>query len=145
MLDALNDSLWLPRAIYPGHESAELDLEVELAVPDGRGGLRPFRKLRLRGRPDYLSPVGLVIPGNVRDDPRAWTQLEALQAVTRRCRHSPAGAPPRRLPARTVRFSRVLRQARRMRLDGWRSCWKQHAGHGPLADRDALAVGQVGE
>jgi len=110
VLDALNDSLWLPRAIYPGRKDQALDLELELAIPDGRGGLRAFRKLALRGRPDYLSPVGLIFPANARANPHVPTQLEALERLERAVEAFPKrGSAPRRFPVHgLLGFSKVL-------------------------------------
>ncbi len=103
VLDSMNDSQWLPRVIYPSsgrkEKRKDLDLEIELAIPDGRRGLRPIRKLRLRGIPDHLSPVTLVIPGRVRDQPRVRTQLEAVEELARAVAAFPKrGSAPRRFP-----------------------------------------------
>lgn len=113
VVDALNDSLWLPRAISPGGDAGDVDLEIELATPDGSGGLRPFRRLRLTGRPDYLSPVGLLIPADVGSARQVRTQLEVLDGLAQAVEAFPKrGRAPRRFPVHGILgFSGALEQA----------------------------------
>jgi hypothetical protein len=101
VVDALNDSLWMPGAIYRDADAKDkrVDLEMEFAVPDGRGGLRPFRKLRVRGEPAYLSPLALEIPGDVLGHPRVRTQLEVVESLARAVAAFPKhGRAPQRFP-----------------------------------------------
>src|SRR5262249_49520850 len=58
VLDALHNSTWQPRAKYRG-KAAGLHLDLEFAIPDGKGGLRPVRKLTLK------SGETCEMPGNV--------------------------------------------------------------------------------
>jgi hypothetical protein len=100
-LDALNDSLWLPRAIYlnAAKNDRAIDLVAEFAVPDGKGGLRSIRTLRLQGTPEALSPIALEIPGNVRTRPVIRSALEALQGLNAEVAKWTTPSPaPRRFP-----------------------------------------------
>ena len=78
-LDTMNHSIWFPTARYKGRKGRELDLELEFAIPDGRGGLKPVRKVRVKGAGGSISPISFEIPGNVTKRPTIRTQLEALQ------------------------------------------------------------------
>ncbi len=101
VLDALNDSQWVPQALQPGQKPKEkrpVDLDVEFAVPDGAGGLTAVRRLRLKGKPQYLSPATVVITGNVRERPQVRTQLEALRRLSEAVAKFPKRSPPRRFP-----------------------------------------------
>lgn len=85
VLDALNNCTWQPQARYRKPGVTGLHLDLEFAVPDGKGGLRSIRKLTLKG------PETFEIPGNIAPGPdlvralkdRYWlprirTQREAL-------------------------------------------------------------------
>jgi hypothetical protein len=103
VLDALNDSEWVPKAIYKGatrkDKDKSLDLEIEFAVPDGKRGLKPVRKLRVVGTPNYLSPVTFEIPGNVRSRSTVRTQLEAVEWLNAEVARFPKrGSTPKRFP-----------------------------------------------
>ncbi len=60
VLDALHNCTWQPRALYR-NRAAGLHLELEFAVPDGKGGLRSLRKLTLT-RPETFEMPGNVAP-----------------------------------------------------------------------------------
>lgn len=110
-VDALNDSQWTPKALYPGgSKEKRVDLEVEFGVPDDRGGVRVLRSLRVQGTPGLLSPVTFVIPGNVGARPVIRTQLEALQWLNAEVAKFPArGSVPKRFPIYGVMgFSNAL-------------------------------------
>ncbi|NQT89021.1 beta-galactosidase trimerization domain-containing protein [bacterium] len=98
VLDSLNNCIWLPAAQYKT-KIREVDLEVEFAVPDGKGGLRPVRRTRVRGMPGSLSLVAFEIPGNVAQRPVIRTQLEAVQWVAEKVAAFPKkGRVPKRFP-----------------------------------------------
>jgi hypothetical protein len=99
LLDALHVSKWVPAAEYPGRRR-HIDLIVEFAVPDGKGGLRTVKKARVSGRPSYpASPLVFEIPGDVTRDDVIRTQAEALRWLHAEVAASrPAGRPPRRFP-----------------------------------------------
>lgn len=99
VLDALNNSVWCPRAIYHDRKDGMVDLMVEFAVPDGRGGLRSVRKVRVKGRPGPVSLVAFEVPGNVAARPLIRTQLEALRWLLAEVKKFPqVGPPPKRFP-----------------------------------------------
>lgn len=77
-LDALNNSQWYPQAEYK-HKVDGLHLQLEFAVPDGKGGLKPVREVTVRGKPSYYSDVTFELPGNVAANPLIRTQVEALR------------------------------------------------------------------
>ena len=107
VLDALNNCIWQPAAIYKGRKKgSQLDLELEFAVPDGKGGLRAVRKLRVKG------PASFEIPGNVAARPLIRTQLEALQWLTGEIARFPKrGRPPKRFSIYgLMEFSGATRQ-----------------------------------
>jgi len=109
-LDALHLSKWMPRAEYLEPRS-DLDLELEFAIPDGKGGLKPVKKVRVTGKGGYPhSSIGFEMPGNVRADPVIRTHLESLRWL----KDQIAAFPPKgRTPERfrlygIMRFSPVL-------------------------------------
>lgn len=112
VIDALNDSQWVPLALRPGQKAidkAPVDLDIELAIPDGRGRLAPVRRLRVHGKPEYLSAATLVIPGNVRDRRQVRTQLEVIRDLLATVEGFPKRRPPRRFPVYgLLGFSRAL-------------------------------------
>jgi len=110
VLDALHLSKWVPKAEYLGHRG-DLDLQLEFAVPDGRGGLRPVENTRVKGRAAYpVSPITFEMPGNVLREPVIRTQREALIWLKRHIARFPKkGVPPRRFPIYGIMgFSSVL-------------------------------------
>jgi hypothetical protein len=97
-LDALNNSQWFPTAKYKDAKTSEIDLQLEFAVPTRRGNLDAVRKVRVKGKPDYYSPVTFEIPGNVTKRPVIRTQIEALQWLKAEIAKFPKkGSTPKRL------------------------------------------------
>ena len=110
VLDALHLSKWVPKAQYL-ERSDNLDLQLEFAVADGRGGLKPVKKIRVKGRAAYpVSPITLEMPGNVLNQPEIRTQREALLWLREQVRRFPKkGLPPKRFPIYGIMgFSSVL-------------------------------------
>ena len=112
VLDALNNSVWCPQALYHGRKDKMLDLVVEFAVPDGKGGLKPVWKGRVKGQPGPVSLVAFEMPGNVASRPLIRTQLEALGWLLAEVKKFPkVGPPPRRFPIYGLMgFSSATRQ-----------------------------------
>ena len=128
VLDALNNSVWCPQAIYHDRKDGMLDLVVEFAVPDGKGGLRPVRKVRAKGRPGSVSLVAFEMPGNVAAKPVIRTQLEALRWLLAEVKKFPKmGPPPKRFPI--------------YGLMGFSSATRQDNELGKVATELALALG----
>ena len=99
VLDALHDCHWFPAARYKQDTKGRLDLELELAVPDGRGGLEVVRKIRVRGKGGYLSPITFLMPGNVAARPVIRTQVEWLRWLNAEVAKFPKrGRRPKRFP-----------------------------------------------
>ena len=97
-LDALNNSQWFPTAKYKDSKGKDLDLQIEFAIPDGQGGLKAVRSVRVKGRPDYYSPVTFEIPGDVARHPEIRTQVEALEWLKAEIARFPRkGSTPKRL------------------------------------------------
>ena len=97
-LDTLNNRIWFPAARYAGRGGGEVDLELEFAIPDGKGGLKPVRKARVKGKGGAISLIGFEIPGNVATRPVLRTQLEALQWLSAQVARFPKkGSAPKRL------------------------------------------------
>ncbi len=65
VLDALHHVQWAPKALYKDSKTTDVYLRLEFAAPDGRGGLKTFKDVTVRGKPAYHSPVTFEIPGNV--------------------------------------------------------------------------------
>jgi hypothetical protein len=116
--DALNDYVWVPRAQYAGRKGKEIDLVVEFGVPSG-GIIQPMRKLRLKGVPGTISPVSVLIPGDVAR--RSWdpdgerpvirTQLEWLEWLQAEIAKFPDRPAPKRFPIYGLMgFSGAMRQ-----------------------------------
>jgi len=134
VLDALNTCQWFPNAIYKEPKPEGLDLELEFAVPDGRGGLKPIKKCRVRGKPGYYSPVTFEISGNIAPNasmaeilgqrywlPQVRTQKEALDWLAAEVAKFPKrGSTPKRLLIyKILGFSGALNvfpEARRLAL-----------------------------
>jgi hypothetical protein len=62
ILDSLHNCHWHPTALYKGKADG-LYLDLEFAVPDGKGGLRPIKKTTVRTTGS--SPATFEIPGNI--------------------------------------------------------------------------------
>lgn len=90
MLDALHDCVWAPGAEYRGKPGKEIDLAFEFAIPDGTGGLKTVKELRVKGATGNGANT-FVFPGNLAPNPalekalkeRWWlpqirTQVESL-------------------------------------------------------------------
>tara|TARA_B100001971_G_scaffold204377_1_gene220442 strand:+ start:151 stop:3294 length:3144 start_codon:yes stop_codon:yes gene_type:complete len=99
MIDGLFDSNW--HVTVPEKQK----IEAEIALPDGRGGLKAVRKLKISGR-ETFSMSGCVNPNpEVRKElertgfpPRIWTINEALTNLRDRIRKFPKkGKRPKRL------------------------------------------------
>ena len=92
-LDALNDCTWHAKALYkagPG-KPAPVYLQLEFAIPDGKGGLKSLRTVTVK---DEV----FEIPGNVARNPVLRTQLEAVRWLRQEVEKSPkVGSVPRRL------------------------------------------------
>ena len=109
-LDSLNHSQWAPKAEYKG-KATGIKLEMEFAIPDGKGGLKSVRKAMLEGAPSYYSPVTFEMPGNVAPNaahaavlkerwwlPEIRTQKESLDWLVGEVKKFPKrGAVPQRL------------------------------------------------
>jgi len=115
-LDALNNSHWFPLAQYKDRRQRELDLMLEFAIPNGKGGLRAVKKTRVKGQPGYLSPVTFEIPGNVASRPLIRTQLEALEWLNAKVAKFPKkGRVPKRFPIHGImQFSGATRSKGRI-------------------------------
>ncbi len=97
-LDALNDSQWVPEALYQG-KAEGLYLRLEFAVPDGKRGLKSVREVLVRGKPEYYSEVTFEVPGNVAANPLIRTQVEALRWLRGEVEKFPTKGPvPKRFP-----------------------------------------------
>jgi len=98
-LDCMNFSQWFPLAKYKDAKIRELDLELEFAIPDGKGGLKSVRTARAKGAPGGMSLVTFDIPGNVAARPVIRTQLEALDWLRGEVAKFPQrGSVPKRFP-----------------------------------------------
>ena len=90
-IDALNDSTWQPKAVYLGKASPTY-LQLEFAVPDGKGGLKSVRTVTVKDET-------FEIFGNVAANPVIRTQFEALKWLrTEVEKHPTKGSVPKRLP-----------------------------------------------
>ena len=99
MIDGLFDSNW--NVTVPEKQK----IEAEIALPDGKGGLKTFRKLTIQDK-ETFSMSGCVNPNPaVRKElertgfpPRIWTVTEALSDLRDRIRKFPKkGKAPKRL------------------------------------------------
>ena len=127
-LDSLNNSIWCPQARYKDRGAKGVDLEIEFAIPDGAGGLKPVRKTRVKGVPGPISLCGFEIPGNVAARPVIRTQLEALEWLAAEVAKFPKrDSPPKRLP-----FYGLM---------GFSSATNQDNPLGEVAAKLALALG----
>lgn len=146
VLDALHVSKWVPLAEYQPADSqplsnpkrkhkrkrspsAQVDLILEFAIPDGQGGLKPIKRARVKGQSGYpVSPITFEMPGNVLADPTIRTQREALSWLDEQISRWPKkGRPPKRLPIYGIMgFSGVM---------------NEEGETGRLATKVALALG----
>lgn len=113
-VDSLHVSKWMPGARYaPGLKVEGVDLELEFAIPDGQGGLRPIHKTRVTGKGAYpTSPVSFEIPGDVLARPVVRSHLEILRTLLADIRKFPShGSKPRRFSVYGLMgFSSILRE-----------------------------------
>lgn len=113
-VDALHVSKWMPGARYaPGFKVEGLDLELEFAIPDGKGGLRPIYKTRVTGKGAYpTSPISFEIPGDVLARPVVRSHLDILRTLLAAIRQFPShGSTPRRFSVYGLMgFSSILRE-----------------------------------
>jgi hypothetical protein len=106
VLDALNNSVWVPRAEY-AVKGTPLYLQFEFAVPDGKGGLKPVKDVTVRGDPAVKGGPAFEIPGNVHPNramagilkerwwlPEIRTRDEALAWLTAEVARFPAREGP---------------------------------------------------
>lgn len=92
-LDALNNSQWVPQAMYRG-KAEGVYLKLEFAVPDGKGGLKSVKTITVKGKPEAYSAVTFEIPGDVATNPRIRTQVEALRWLRAEVAKFPKKGPP---------------------------------------------------
>ena len=71
VIDALHNMKWTPTAIYGGRKTADVHLDLEFAIPDGRGGLKSIKKARVRGKRTTFE-----MPGNVAPNPAVASALK---------------------------------------------------------------------
>jgi len=115
VIDALHNAQWTPRAIYKTASTKPMQLRLQFAIPDGRGGLRTVKDITVRGtapaKPGtpYAANV-FEIPGNVAPNttltkaladrywlPKIRTQKEAVDWLLSEVRKFPkAGPTPKR-------------------------------------------------
>mgnify|MGYP007073189794 CR=1 FL=1 len=114
MIDALHLSKWLPGAHYKAGASVDLDLVLEFAIPDGKGGLTPIHETRVKGSGGYpTSPISFEMPNSVLRHPeRLLSHLEILAQLKAQITAFPdKGRAPQRLPIHgSMGFSGVLNQ-----------------------------------
>lgn len=92
VLDSLNHCVWAPYANFKFDRGNIVGLDLEFAINDGNGGLKPVRSLRLK---DDL----LYIPANVAKNPNIRTRLETLTSLTDYVSSLPDRGPvPKRFP-----------------------------------------------
>lgn len=116
VIDALHHCQWFPKAIYKAKVNNTIDLRLEFGVPDGRGGIRVVKDIRVRGPAQNLSPACFDIPGCVHPNPdllaamrkRYWvpeirTQKEVLDWLNAEVAKFPKiGRVPQRLPIYSI-------------------------------------------
>ena len=81
VLDALHNSQWAPRAIYKEASGKSMVLQLQFAIPDGRGGLKTIKDITVRGNPPGsggapFSPAVFEIPGNIAPNTALTAALE---------------------------------------------------------------------
>jgi hypothetical protein len=92
ILDSLNHCVWAPYANFKFQNGNNVGLDLQFAVPDGRGGVTAIRTVRVK---DDL----LLIPANVRTNPNIRTRLETLTSLTDYVSKLPDRGPvPKRFP-----------------------------------------------
>jgi hypothetical protein len=147
VLDALNNTQWFPKATYKDPKITDLHLELEFAIPDGKGGLKSIKKITLKGKPDYYSPVTFEMPGNIAPNaamakalkerfwlPELRTQKEALDWLNTAVAAFPKKSPP---PKRFLIYNLLG-------FSGALSAFPE-AGKLAVALGDNTAVGQEGK
>jgi len=101
VLDALHHVQWRPGAIYLDPKTTGFGLELEFAIPDGRGGLKPIKKSVVADK-----TVAFEMPGNIAPnaavaaalEERFWlpeirTQKEAVEWLLQEVRKFPNQGP----------------------------------------------------
>lgn len=92
-IDSLNNSLWTPVAEYKGKVLKGYELQVEFAVPDGKGGLKSIKVAR-----SNTNDGPFEIPGHVLADPTIRSAAEGLQWLNKKVAGFPkVGSVPKRL------------------------------------------------
>src|SRR5262249_15493258 len=72
VLDALHDCKWHPQALY--RKAAEgVHLELEFALPDGKGGLKSIKKITVKGKPNDTT---FEMPANLAANPELAKALQ---------------------------------------------------------------------
>ncbi|MEO1998215.1 MAG: hypothetical protein ABGZ17_23475, partial [Planctomycetaceae bacterium] len=116
VIDALHNAQWTPRAIYKTASTKPVQLRLQFAIPDGRGGLQTIKDITVRGGPPQkagtpYSAAVFEIPGNVAPNapltaalqarfwlPQIRTQKEAVNWLLAEVRKFPnVGPTPKRL------------------------------------------------
>lgn len=91
-LDSLFNCLWTPTAEFKGRVLKGHVLDVEFALPDGNGGLKPIKSARCSTNEGPFE-----IPGNVVADPVIRSTAEALQWLNSKVASFPkVGSVPKR-------------------------------------------------
>jgi len=65
VLDSLNNCHWYPQALYKDAKTTGLDLQLEFAVPDGKGGLKTVKSIRVKTTPTESAEAMFEMPGNI--------------------------------------------------------------------------------
>lgn len=115
VLDALHNMQWSPKAIYKEPSTKAGLLQLQFAIPDGRGGLKTIKDITVRGKPPaggralWSGPV-FEMPGNIAPNapltaaleerywlPQIRTQKEAIDWLLGEVRKFPnVGPTPKR-------------------------------------------------
>lgn len=115
VVDALHNSQWTPSAVYKEASTRPVQLQLEFAIPDGRGGLKSIKKLTVQGSPPTRAGVAasasvFELPGNIAPNavlsaaleqrfwlPQIRTQKEAVDWLLSEVRKFPnVGPTPKR-------------------------------------------------
>jgi hypothetical protein len=70
VLDSLHHVQWTPRAIYKEAKTKGVNLKLQFAIPDGRGGLKTIKEISVSGK-----PVLFEMPGNIAPNAALSTAL----------------------------------------------------------------------
>ncbi len=101
VLDSLHHVQWTPRAIYQDTKIKDVHLQLQFAVPDGRGGLKTVKDITVRGKPTLFEMPGNVAPNAqvaAALEERFWlpeirTQKEAIDWLLAEVRKFPNAGP----------------------------------------------------